>query len=264
MRVVKKDLGGEKRDIKIKVLADVHIGSPKCHLQEFRKEVEQIAQDPDCYVILAGDLINNGTKNSVTGPYDEEMPPMEQLKLAINILEPIKDKIICICTGNHEERTFRESGQDLTWVIAKQFGLEDAYDSVGVVAVLRYGKFSSSGYGGNGHDRKTCVSIYVSHGSGGGRTIGAKANALQRRGDIVNADIIVQGHTHTPMTYKEDYFFLDTNNAVLKRKERIFINTGAWLDYEPYAEKIGLRPSNCSIPTIYLNGSGKKSISVII
>lgn len=263
MKVVKREFSKNIPELKIKILADVHIGSPKCHIQELQNEIKAIADDPNCYVVLAGDLIDNGTKNSVTGPYVDIMPPMEQLKLAMNILEPIKDKILCFVTGNHEERTMRESGQDLTWIMAKQFGLEDAYDPTGMVLILRYGDFNSH-CGGNSHDRRGSVSMYVSHGAGGGRTVGAKANALQRRGDIVNADIIIQGHTHTPMTYKEDYFSIDKNNAALARKERTYVNTGAWLGYEQYAEKVGLRPSNCSVPTIYLNGSGKKMIQVIL
>lgn len=259
MKVISKDLTHVNGDVRIVTLADIHIGSPKCQLQRLRSEIDRISKDKNTFVILAGDLINNGTKN--TFAYQDEFQPFEQLKLVMEVLKPISDKILCITNGNHEDRTFRESGQDLSWIIAKQFGIEECYDQAGCVLILKVGNGMKQHNGGN-KDGTATYSIYVSHGSGGGRTIGAKANQLQRRGDIVNADVVIQCHTHTPLTFKEDSFIIDTNNKMVRRKETTFVNVAGWLDYEEYAEKNGLRPSNLTNPTILLGGDTKRYISV--
>lgn len=262
MKSAMRDLGGDKRDIKIRILSDLHIGSPKCLVSKIKEEVKEVASDPNCYVILAGDLIDNGTKGSVN-PYGDILSPMEQMKQVISILEPIKDKILAICQGNHEYRTFKESGTDLTWFLAKQFGIEEYYDPVGMCLFVKFGHISTYN-GGNGHDAKVVYSIYLTHGSGGGSTVGGKANVLHKRGNIISADVVCMGHTHQPMAWKEDAFVARANQYDVIRKETTYVMTGSWLEYEEYAHRIGLPPSSIAIPTITLGGYNKRFVKVDI
>lgn len=259
------DLSENRSDIRIKVIADIHYGSPKCRVSELKKQIDLIRKDPNCYVILAGDLVDNGTKNSVN-PYGDTMSPMEQMRQIITLLEPIKNRIIGMCGGNHEERSYKESGTDLTWFIANQFGLTDIYDPVGLCLFIRCGKDITGAphKGGNCHDKSFVYSLYFTHGTGGGSTVGGKANALHKRGNVICADIICMGHTHQPMTWKEDMYVANNNGKKLNRVETTYVMTGSFLDYEEYAHKLGLPPSNTSIPTITLNGTSEKRVEVIL
>lgn len=259
MKSIFKDLGNKARNIEIKVLSDLHIGSPKCIISELKKEIDAIAKDPNCYVLLGGDLIDNGTKGSVN-PYGDVMSPMDQMKLVIDILSPIKTKILGICQGNHEERTYKESGTDLTWFLAKEFGLEDSYDPVGLCVFIRFGNTTKNWKKGNDTGRcartnQVIYSIYMTHGSGGGATIGGKANALHKRGAMISCDVICMGHTHQPMTWKEETFVANNNSRKLIRKETTYVMTGSWLEQEDYSQKLGMAPTSRALPVIELNGS---------
>ena len=48
---------------------------------------------------------------------------MEQIQKAIDLFNPIKDKITCITTGNHESRTYNKEGIDLIEVMARTDGI---------------------------------------------------------------------------------------------------------------------------------------------
>ena len=71
----------ENNDITIYPIADVHLGAAE-HLESAWREFRtNILQDPNAYIVLAGDLINNATRSSVSNVFDETMRPREQKKL---------------------------------------------------------------------------------------------------------------------------------------------------------------------------------------
>ena len=106
-----------------------------------------------------------------------------------------------------------------------------------------------------------CYSLYMTHGDGqGGRTVGGKANGLQRRGQIVDADIVVTGHTHAPMSFRDCFFRIDYPNSTVIKKEQLFVSASATLNYEEYAELYGMKPSSSQSPVIILNGRKKEML----
>jgi hypothetical protein len=101
----------------------------------------------------------------------------------------------------------------------------------------------------------------MTHGDGqGGRTIGGKANGLQRRGQIVDADIVVTGHTHAPLSFRDCCYKIDYQNSGIVKKEQLFVNASATLNYEEYAELFGMKPSSKQSPVIILNGNKKEAL----
>ena len=114
-------------DIKIIPIADVHLGSPECKEQEFIKFIDKIAQEENTYLILAGDLIDNGTRSSVTDPFKATMPPSQQKREMANILEKVKGKILCFVPGNHERRSRKDADDDPVYDIAAKLDLEHLY-----------------------------------------------------------------------------------------------------------------------------------------
>ena len=105
----------------------------------------------------------------------------------------------------------------------------------------------------------------MTHGDGqGGRTIGGKANGLQRRGMVVDADIVVTGHTHAPLSFRDCFYRIDYPNSYVSKREQLFVNASATLDYEEYAELYGMKPSSKVSPVIVLDGTRKKSAQVVM
>jgi predicted phosphodiesterase len=265
MKNIKVDLPRELDQIRIIIMSDWHIGSKECNYNLIKEQVRQVLENENTYCVINGDIINNDTKASVGDIYGQTMSPMEQMKKAIDLLKPIKNKILALNRGNHCDRTYRQDGIDLMCFLARELEIESRYDPVATLLFIRFGELSSNRAetNGSGEKRKACYSLYMTHGSSGGRTVGAKGNALQRLGDVVKADICVVSHTHFPMCFRECYYEIDYRNSCAVKKETVYVNSGSTLEYEStYAEKMSLRPSSLYQPVIILNGK-KKEVQVL-
>lgn len=257
MKIVKVYLE-EFDNLQIEFFADLHIGSKKCNWAQIHERIEKVRNNPNVYCIIAGDLINNSTKTSVGDVFTEELSPMDSMKTAVDLFTPIRDKILTITSGNHERRSYKNDGQDIMYWFAVSLGKADVYDYTSTLLFLRFGKSNRD------VNRKQCYTIYTTHGDGAnGRMVGGKANSLARRAEIVNADIVVCGHTHQPITFKQTSFELDYANSNVKTKETTCINLASTLDYEGYAELYGMRPSSTANPVLLLGGR-KKDIKVLL
>ena len=178
---------------------------------------------------------------------------MQQVNLATSTFEPIKHKILGVCSGNHERRSYKTDGIDLLYFMCAELGIADRYDYCSCLLFIRVGELTKN------KNRKACYTLYMTHGDGqGGRTIGGKANGLQRRGQIVDADIVVTGHTHAPITFRDCCYNIDPQNSSFTNKEQLFVNASATLEYEEYAELFGMKPSSKQSPVIILNGHKKE------
>lgn len=257
MKCIKVDLPSEHKEIKIEIFSDLHIGSKKCNYQEIKDRIERVKNEDNRYCIIVGDIVNNSTKTSVGDVYEEELSPMAQIKKAVMLFEPIKDKIIGITTGNHERRSYKTEGIDLTYFFASELRLQHLYDYCACLLFIRFGKTASHGHGGS-RGGKLCYTLYMTHGDGnGGRTIGGKMNGLQRRGQIVDADVVVTGHTHSPASFRDCFYKIDYANSNVSQREQLFVNASATLNYEEYAELYGMRPSSNVSPVVVLDGRKK-------
>lgn len=257
MKCIKVDLPTDLESMKIEIFSDLHIGSRKCNYQEIQSRIKKVKDDPNTYCIILGDICNNSTKTSVGDVYEEELTPMKQIQKAVDLFRPISDKIIGITTGNHERRSYKTDGIDLGYFFARELDLVERYDYTACLLFIRVGHHTAHNRVGK-NSRQVCYSLYMTHGDGqGGRTIGGKANGLQRRGQIVDADIVVTGHTHSPLSFRDCFYKIDYQNSCVVKKEQLFVNASATLDYEGYAELFGMRPSSTVSPVIVLNGKKK-------
>ena len=93
-------------------LADAHYGSAEFNEPKWHRVIQRIQDDPSCFCVLVGDLIDNGLKNSVTNVYRQTAMPRDQKRWLANELTPIKHKILAAVGGNHERRTAREVDAD--------------------------------------------------------------------------------------------------------------------------------------------------------
>ena len=252
MKVIKIDLPRELDKIELHTFADEHIGDEHSDIKRVMQRIEYVKNTPNAYCIMNGDIMDNATKTSIGDTYTQVFNPMEQLAKAVELFEPIKDKILCITHGNHENRTYKKEGVNLSYLIAKQLGIADKYTPTSAVMFVRFG----SGQAHN-HSRKQCYSIYVLHGSGGGRKEGAKAIRLADMASIIDTDIYIHSHTHLPMIMKQAYHRINYQNSNVALVDRLFVNTAANLDYGGYGEAQEFKPSSKDTPVIYLNGTNK-------
>lgn len=251
MKVIKIDLPSELEQIELHTFADEHIGDEHSNIKRVLQRIEYVKNTPNAYCILNGDIIDNATKLSIGDVYTQTCNPMEQLERAIAIFEPIKDKILCITHGNHENRTYKNEGINISRLIATQLGLVDRYTSTSAVLFIRLGKDSHN------HNRKFRYTGYVLHGSGGGRKEGAKAIRLADLASIIDTDFYIHSHTHLPMIMKQAFHRVDNSNSIVALVDKLFVNTAANLTYGGYGEAGAFKPSSTDTPVIYLSGTKK-------
>lgn len=260
MNTIKIDLSQDISQLEIHTFADEHIGDEHCDIKRLLTRIDYVKNTPNAYCILNGDILDNATRTSIGDVYMQEFDPMGQLQKAVEIFSPIKDKILCITHGNHENRTYKKEGINLSRLIANQLGLADKYTPTSAVLFIRFGTASNGKKetNGSGKVRKICYTVYTLHGSGGGRKEGAKAIRLADMASIIDTDIYIHSHTHLPMVMKQAFHRIDTSNSTVACVDKLFVNTAANLKYGGYGEAGEFKPSSMETPVIYLNGTKKE------
>lgn len=238
--------------VEIHPMADLHLGDSCSDYKLIMERIEHIKNTPNAYCILDGDLMDTAIASSIGDTYGANIQPMEQLNLCVKIFEPIKDKILAVLPGNHENRIYKSDGLDLTAIMCSQLGIPGKYSPTTALLFIRFG---SGGDKGGGHkNRPQLYTIYVTHGSGGGRKEGGKVNRLADLASICDADCYIHAHTHLPLIFKESFFRVNKAASSVDLVDKLFVNTSATLNYGGYGDKAGFRPVSKRSPVIYLAG----------
>ena len=227
----------EDNNIQIYVLSDMHIGDANADLPTLKKIIEHIKNTPNMYVILLGDILNTALKTSKSDIYSETLNVMEAQKLALQLLLPIKDKILAMTPGNHENRVWKEVGVDLALWLAEKLGVQDRYRNNNIALTIQFGSDV------NGNPFR--LNIFGQHGAyGGGRRLGAAMNALEDLDGIVgNADIYIRAHTHQPIQGSRNIFLFD-DKGNMHRRTKYYFNSPSVLNYGGYAAEKGYKPTD--------------------
>jgi predicted phosphodiesterase len=255
MKAIKCDLPFAEQ-IEIHPMADLHIGDSMCDFKLVMERIEHIKNTPNSYCILDGDLMDTAICSSIGDTYGANLQPMEQLRLCVKIFEPIKDKILAVLPGNHENRVYKSDGLDMTELMCAQLGIPEKYSPTTALVFVRFGEQSSKF-----HNRPMLYTIYVTHGAGGGRKEGGKVNRLADLASIVDADCYCHAHTHLPLVFKESFYRASPNNSSVALVEKLFVNSAATLNYGGYGDKAGFKPASKSSPVIYFNGRKHEMIA---
>lgn len=258
MKPIKVTLPENLDSIELHIFADEHIGDENCDLARLKERIKYVAEKENAYCVLNGDLLDNATKTSIGDTYSQEFNPMTQMQVAMELFEVLKGKILAITQGNHEGRTYRKEGIDLSFMLASQLGLIDRYSTTSALIFLRFGQESRGRKVESGKVRPVSYVIHMLHGSGGGRKEGAKAIRLADMASIVDADVYIHSHTHLPMIMKQGFYRTDTRNSTVAFVNKLFVNGASNLNYGGYGEAQEFKPSSKDTPVIYLNGRKKE------
>ena len=238
-------------------ISDVHYGALEhCH-KEWEEFCKMVKETPNVYIVLGGDLINNNVRTcSFINPYDELVRPREQKKRMVEFLEPIKDRILCAVSGNHEARSLKDDDVDITYDIMAKLDLEDLYRPN-----MAFMKIS---LGHRKHDN-TPIQSYtfaVTHGAGGGIYTGATVNRNERFGNIIEGlDCLVVGHTHKGTVTKPSKIVIDRKNDKVSMQHYTVVSMASWLNYGGYAMRKMLLPSHVADPQklkLHMNQTHKR------
>ena len=259
MQVITCDLPRSLTSIELHPFADDHIGDPFCNEKLIKTRIEHVKNTPNAFIGLGGDIVNNAITSSVSDTYTEKLSPMQQINRAVELYYPVKDRILYAVMGNHCYRSYKSDGIDLMAIIAKELGIYERYSDTAAFIFLRLGTLSRE----QSRNRRVVYRIYATHGSGGGKRIGGKANRVEDLKGIVDADIYIHAHTHQPLVFTESTYRAHNNTSSVELVTQTFVNTAGALDYGGYASRAGYQPANSTNPIIMLSGTGK-NVRVII
>lgn len=245
-------------------VSDVHLGAIEHNYKEWVDFCNMVKSSPSVYITLGGDLINNSVRNSVANPFDEVMRPREQKRRMVEHLTPIRDKILCAVSGNHEARTTKDTDMDITYDIMAKLDLEDRYRENAAFVKIGLG----NKYPGKENDnspRSTYV-ICVTHGAGGGIYTGATVNRNERFSHVVEGvDCFFVGHSHKGTVSRPAKIVVDKINNKISMKSVVVVSSESWLNFGGYAMRKMLLPSEtCNPQKVVFKADGhKKNIKVI-
>lgn len=246
-----------KEDVVIIPIFDVHLGSRECKEQDFIRFVETIAKRDNTFVFLGGDLIDNGTRNGVTNVFRATMAPSSQKREMAKILEPIKDKILCSVSGNHERRSGKDADDDPCYDIMAKLDRENLHrENMAFVKVCvgDPGNRANSNY-------RPAYTFCVTHGAGAGMLPGGVLNRNERMGYALDGvDCLVVGHSHKPMLSQPGKIFVDNRNNKVSIVPFKVLTATAWLEYGDYAAQKMLLPNSHAIQTIHLSAYKKEMV----
>ena len=223
--------------------------------KEFRA---QVLDTPNMYLLLCGDLTNNAIKNSISNVYEETLRPRDQKRLMVEMLTPLRDRILCAVPGNHEYRSSKEVDDDIVYDIMCKLDLEDLYRENIAFLKIQIGNIEGSG------QRNPTYTFVIGHGAGGGVLTGGVVNRAERFGYAIDgADALIVGHSHKPFLSHPGKLKIDTQNNKVSVKPFHVVSCSSWLQFGGYACRKMLLPTSHVSQKILLSGTSK-DIKIIV
>ena len=175
--------------IKIKPLFDSHLGNKYSDKKAFKAYVED--SDESTYFIGGGDLSDSiiihdkRYQKSVDATKGDDIID-EQVQTLEDILSPVRERIIGLGDGNHENTILLKGGTNMMKRLCRRLDTKHLGYSWLIRLLLTEGK---------GRGRKVVVRGH--HGWGGGsRTQGADLTKFSKDMQHFDADIFLYGHVH--------------------------------------------------------------------
>ena len=222
---------------------DLHVGHPNYQERVLDRGIRW-ALDNDALCLCGGDWMENATKHSIgAGVVEQVMPPQRQVDYLIDKFEPLRGRFIGGYSGNHEDRTYKETGLDPLQGVARALDIP-------LFPVEFFGVVSASDKTGH----HTSYSLYGVHSDSGHKSSGLAVNWVQSDGGWVHADIKMKSHDHQlDFDWGETLQVVKASTSVVQRKEYVVL-TGSCLSREgSYAAKKPHRPGTLGMMGLWLD-----------
>ena len=222
-------------EIEIHPLFDLHVGSAEFNERMFGDWRRDILSKPNRYVVIGGDLTDNGIRSSISSPFEATMSPREQRMYVADLLEPIKDRILVAIPGNHEKRSIRESDTDPVELVMERLGIHDKYRQHPTYLYIKFPRPSTHTI------TPAAYTVFVLHGKAGGAQGGNSLNKGEMLARALSADLLIAGHSHHPGVMPSIRYIPNNKGVMCARPMRVMIAT-SWLDYGGYGADAGMAP----------------------
>jgi len=228
-------------------MGDFHVGSDGFSEHQLKAYLDWIKDNPSVRVILMGDLVEVGDLSGHLPAQKEAFK--DQIIRLVQLLEPIKEQIICILEGNHEERYAREvkNAIEFSHYLALELGISRKIlkpgPQKGQIMVLKVGE--------------QYYPIYCIHGNTS--SIYNKGTQLKRMAFTTKLPLIIHAHTH--QIYHDHYIYRMPNRIAGDFYESVFeqhwVVSGCFVKYLGYAEQKSYPMSKIGAPIVRFFGDSQ-------
>ena len=232
--------------IELAPLYDVHIGSREHDAELFERHLKWIAETPNVFTWNGGDAFENKTPHEGKMGHDK-MSPEEQILEVTKQFGKIQHKMLFSIPGNHEDRTFKQSGMS---------GSKRLADNLKVPYFSDY-CFANLKWKGN------VFRLLAHHGSGGAQTPGAQRNAARKELTWTKVDLLWTGHLHNPIS--DVVYITDVDQKTGLRYERscvVLISPSYVKYFGGYAAHNRMSPGIRGLSAVILNPDGRIDVSI--
>ena len=225
--------------IELLMMTDLQYGHKAFNEARFVEFRDWVLSQPNRFVFLGGDIIDAATSLSVGSPYENEFEPSIQVERCLDLLKPVRGRILGYVGGNHERRT------------SKTFG--DAGRLIATLLKVPYSRGLQHIDVQFGDHDPFKVSLW--HGTGAARTKSAKAQMLHRFMQTGDSQVYLCGHLHDVVVLYDWRQRRHRGKVVLQKIAGVM--SSSFMDFwNTYAEVAGLSASDTMMGRIILDPDG--------
>jgi len=227
---------------------DLHLGSKLFSRSNFERNViDAYKNDKSTYFIDMGDgmdciIAQGGDRRYKASLMDPKYvgiddPIDAQIRDYAEMLQPIKDRLLCIVDSNHHGTILERCGTDPTKRLAyllwpdkaeERYLGESGFLYLNFICHSSTGKQLTHGSTGRGFRGKT-ISLCHGFGNSGGKTDGGTMTTLGRDANFYEADWHAYGHNHRLQSWDRIKIGINHTKERIVSKKEIVLNTGTYM-----------------------------------
>ena len=229
-------------------LVDVQWGHVCCQEKRFIEYRDFILAEPYRFTVFGGDMINASTMLSKGLPWDDTMPPIEQVYRFVNVCMPMRHRILGYVGGNHERHTRTTLGKGVGSFIASL--LRIPYSEGQQSIDIHFGAWKP-------------FKIDLWHGTGAARTEGAQLMMLVRWAKSTDGDLCLVGHLHGAVVKPLWRRLRNVKGKALGIKKYYACMSSSFLEFwGTYGEIGGFEPTDVCMARCIIEPTGKFEVTV--
>lgn len=224
------------------LFGDLHLGHEQCDIRS-AQEMLDWAMEHKAYVLLMGDLIEAGLRESVgDSVYQQVFNPQKQMEAVVKMFKPLAKEhlIIGLHRGNHEARISKTAGIDICKIMANLLGVRYLGGACWSMLTVGSQKYS----------------IYSMHGHSGARFKHTKLKAVVDLCGWISSDVVAMGHVHSIAAEPVMRQQVDFRNRQVKEVKCYVVLTGSYLKWDrSYGQEAGYPVSRIGSPKAMIWGN---------
>lgn len=238
--------------IEIYPVHDMHYGSMQFDLHKWNQLHDLIMEKPNRYVIWVGDLMEFSIPfNKHSDVLTQMYTPHEQKQYITALFKEMGDRTIAVLDGNHEQRSFKMTGQMALYDCCAVAGIESKYRTAYAVMDIGVGEGSH-----RMKDRQLRYVGFATHKAKNLKSFGS-SDALE------GFDFFLSGHDHEATDHPRGKLVYDVHRRIVSFKSVECVNCGSFLTYGGYGALSGFRPKSDKLYKLVLHSGQDKDIETV-